>query len=128
MKISIEIPDTPELAAITHDEMKSIIERAMAFTHDRDDGSQIDIAGTKATVIVSPWMDRPSRSFRAWLKTQSGRDDFVGDLAKDAVMDKASPGGRATKLEWRRHIVAAVGENTGALSALDEAWAEFLKA
>ena len=127
MKIEIEIPDTPLLATVTHEEMENIVERAMSFTQDRDDGTPIDFVGVRAKVLSSAWTERPARSFLAWLKTQVQRDDFVGDLAKDASRDPNAPSGRATKDQWRKHILAVATNSAGALEALDDAWAEFLQ-
>jgi uncharacterized protein YozE (UPF0346 family) len=60
-------------------------------------------------------------TFAEWLAAQAGRNDVVGDFARDAVADRNAPTGGANHEEWRRYLKGA----PDALCALDEAWREY---
>lgn len=62
-----------------------------------------------------------TRSFKAWLKKQSFRDDPVGDLAVDAKADHDLPD---TFEEMREHLERR-SACAGARGALEQAWSEF---
>jgi len=61
-------------------------------------------------------------SFYAWLSNQKGRDDPIGDLARDAAYDAEMKGCNSIK-KWKDHIYS-IG-CSGACNALDEAIIEF---
>jgi hypothetical protein len=68
--------------------------------------------------------------FISWLKKQKKRDDPIGDLAGDMIDDKfklnpESPSNTYDQLKSRIRIKS--NDSSGALKALDEAWAEFNK-
>lgn len=122
MKIGIEIPDSAEFDAITDEDMKQIIEAAIRTNHWYEyAGIELNLRAACATVVDSAWTKKPTRSFLAWLKAQTKRDDVVGDLARDAAKDPCTPHGRATKGQWRDYL----GSAQHIVRALDEAWAEF---
>jgi hypothetical protein len=124
MKIEIEIPDSAEFDAITDEDMRQIIEAAIRTNHWYEHaGIELDLSAARATVVDSAWTKKPTRSFLTWLKTQTKRDDVVGDLARDAAKDPRTPHGRATKGQWRHYL----GSAQHIVRALDEAWAEFLR-
>jgi hypothetical protein len=123
MKIEIEIPDTPELDKISDENIERIIDEAVSTNHWYEHaGVDIDLSGARAKVIESAWTRKPDRSFLAWLKTQTERDDIVGDLARDAAKDPRSPHGRATKGQWRAYL----GSSQHIVDTLEDAWAQFL--
>lgn len=62
-------------------------------------------------------------SFHIWLRQQHGREDAIGDLARDAAQDPVTAD-LATLTEWRGHLEAA-GASHDALTTLDRAWAEW---
>jgi hypothetical protein len=62
-------------------------------------------------------------TFSRWLKNQAGRDDPVGDLARDALRDKDFPKGASLKGVLRHLLLHNACD--GALRALDRAYKEF---
>jgi hypothetical protein len=60
--------------------------------------------------------------FTDWLLKQAYRDDYIGDLARDASMDTTKPmnGIRV----WRQHL-KAMRANELAFLALERAWEEY---
>jgi hypothetical protein len=124
MKIEIEIPDSAEFDAIADEDMRRIIEAAVCTGHWYEHtGTELDLSAARAKVIDSAWTKKPTKSFLAWLKAQTKRDDIVGDLARDAAKDPRTPHGRATKQQWRDYL----GGAQHIVTALEEAWAEFLR-
>ena len=123
MKIEIEIPDTAELDRISDEDLERMIEEAVRTTHWYEyAGVDIDLSDARVRVVDSAWTKKPARSFLAWLKTQTKREDIVGDFARDAEKNHRAPGGRATKGQWRAYL----GGAQHLVGALDEAWTEFL--
>ena len=66
-------------------------------------------------------MTKPS--FRAWLRAQRGREDMVGDLARDALADRELPR-RLTPARLRARMVE-LRACEDALEALSQAAREF---
>lgn len=64
-----------------------------------------------------------ANSFNAWLAEQIGRNDPVGDLARDAK-DDLGVRNLKTLLGWQRYLRNA-GACDGAQRALRGAWLEF---
>ena len=62
--------------------------------------------------------------FTTWLKAQRGRDDPVGDLARDAAADRHWPKA-AKSLPRLLDYLAGRGACPGAVEACRRAWAEF---
>ena len=62
--------------------------------------------------------------FTTWLKAQRGRDDAVGDLARDAAADPHWPKA-AKSLPRLLDYLAGRGACPGAVEACRRAWAEF---
>ncbi|MRW83749.1 hypothetical protein GJ698_06530 [Pseudoduganella sp. FT26W] len=123
MKIEIEIPDTDELDGISDEDMERIIDEAIRTTHWHEyAGVDIDLTDARARVVESAWSKKPPRSFLTWLKTQTKREDIVGDFARDAAKDPRAPGGRATKGEWRDYL----GGAQHLVEALNNSWNDFL--
>lgn len=61
--------------------------------------------------------------FNTWLKSQHGRDDEVGDLARDIARDLSWP--RSSDVgELLRHLGRARASR-GVLATLAEAWIEY---
>lgn len=64
-----------------------------------------------------------SRSpFRRWLERQRGREDAVGDLARDVLSDKRFPPGASTRREVEDHL-SRYGDHV--TRAVREAWREY---
>jgi len=63
-------------------------------------------------------------TFRQWLIQQKGRNDPVGDLARDFADDKCARWIRSVDA-IRRHILFNHRPGLGALTALEEAIAEY---
>jgi hypothetical protein len=63
-------------------------------------------------------------TFTEWLKSQQGRKDIIGDLARDTAADRHAPKGDARYAHWKEHL-----ENKhaapAAFRALAEAWREY---
>jgi uncharacterized protein YozE (UPF0346 family) len=62
--------------------------------------------------------------FHRWIETQTGRDDPVGDLAKDIKADRKFPTSSGSFAMLEDHLVAK-GAHPHALGALHTAWLEF---
>ena len=78
----------------------------------------------RTNVIMEGELWPLTTTFKQWLLKQSGRDDTVGDFARDAIYDKDAPDDRAGWKTWRsylqlRHVCGEVVE------AFGEAWMEF---
>ena len=70
-------------------------------------------------------------NFISWLRKQNKREDPIGDLSRDMIDAKfkfnpESPGNAYEQLKSSIHFSSA-SVVSGALGALDEAWAEFNK-
>lgn len=126
MQILIELDDEA-LLDVADDEMIRLVSDALSRSHTLDNGELLFLGTIRATVASSAWSTPPSRSFRAWLKTQRERNDPIGDLARDADNDPGTPTGRAAKNAWYGHLIQQADASTGAVKALDEAWSEFIK-
>lgn len=127
MKIMIELDDDNALLGVADDEMVRLVSDALSRSHTLDNGDLLFLGTVRATVASSAWNTPPNRSFRAWLKTQRGRNDPIGDLARDADNDPGTPTGRVAKNAWYAHLVQQARGGTAAVQALDGAWAEFIK-
>lgn len=63
--------------------------------------------------------------FDAWLADQVGRNDHVGELARDVRKDPHWPStGKISRRRLHDHL-ASQGAIDGAIAALDEAWDEW---
>ena len=63
-------------------------------------------------------------AFSTWLAKQQGRDDPIGDLAKDVQRDPDRPGARAQYPGWVNHLQAKQASRP-AFDALFRAWQEY---
>jgi hypothetical protein len=63
------------------------------------------------------------RSFTDWLTNQEGRDDPVGDLARDKAQDRYWPTTGSVQV-YRSHL-DSMNAVPNALDALDRAWTEY---
>lgn len=61
-------------------------------------------------------------AFLSWLKEQNRRDDPVGDLAQDYIIDRRINGAQ-TFIDLHDRVSSAF--NTLAMDALKDAWGEF---
>jgi uncharacterized protein YozE (UPF0346 family) len=66
-------------------------------------------------------------AFYAWLKPQRGRDDSIGDLARDALRDRYFPQHMDDYDALYLHLFET-GACPAALRAFDRAWAEYQRA
>jgi uncharacterized protein YozE (UPF0346 family) len=66
-------------------------------------------------------------TFYAWVKSQRGRDDSVGDLARDIMRDRNFPR-QADDYDALYFHLFEMGACPAALRAFDRAWAEFQRA
>jgi len=68
--------------------------------------------------------------FKTWLKKQKKRDNSIGDLAKDYIVDERclkesdEEGPKNTIESWREYL-AGKDACEGAINALNKAWAEY---
>jgi hypothetical protein len=64
------------------------------------------------------------KSFTAWLDTKKSKDTRIGDLARDAQVDRSWPQEATTKAEFLHHLkeVKACDE---AIETLNLAWAAY---
>ena len=62
--------------------------------------------------------------FKVWLKTQTHRDEPVGDIARDAVGDRCWPKGNA-KLGTLIEHLESHGASSPAIEALRDAYGEW---
>jgi uncharacterized protein YozE (UPF0346 family) len=65
--------------------------------------------------------------FKAWLRTQTYREDAIGDLARDASQDHCWPWGSASLGHLEKHLEKH-GAIPEALETLRRAWAEWKEA
>lgn len=63
-------------------------------------------------------------TFAQWLKTQTDRDDPIGDIARDAAMDTRRKPHKNTLIAWQAFLGSA-GASGIAKQALGEAWDEY---
>ncbi|MDH5179490.1 MAG: sterile alpha motif-like domain-containing protein [Gammaproteobacteria bacterium] len=63
--------------------------------------------------------------FRDWLMDQVDRDDPVGDLANDFKLDKSEPTDSSSYDGWQSFFASKF--SYAALSAFEEAWAEYYR-
>lgn len=63
-------------------------------------------------------------SFHRWLEVQKDRDDPVGDLARDAMRDRAFPVGATTRRQVQDYLVYCRAD-ADVLRALAVAWSQF---
>lgn len=62
--------------------------------------------------------------FEQWLKSQTDRDDRVGDVARDAQADSRQKPAQNTLEAWETFLSCA-GACWEAMEALREAWGEY---
>lgn len=122
MKILLDLGDIEAIA--DDDEVLSIVRNAVADSHVLESGETLHIASVSAEVIESASSRKPTRSFLAWIKQQAGRDDVIGDLARDVKSDVNAPKGRVSKYGWLGYLRASNACN-GAIEAFRDAWKEF---
>ena len=63
-------------------------------------------------------------NFTHWLRTQTARQDPVGDLARDVAADHGWPLTAKTVESYERYM-AERGADPAAIAALFDAWAEY---
>jgi len=70
------------------------------------------------------------KSFFNWMKTQTKRDDPVGDLAADSVRDwrEDQPKASSVYMDWRNYISYHASYNSHVLNALNMAYKEYCEA
>jgi uncharacterized protein YozE (UPF0346 family) len=70
---------------------------------------------------------RVGATFYAWVRSQRGRDDAVGDLARDVMRDRNFPR-EANDYDALYFHLYEMGACPAALRAFDRAWEEFQRA
>lgn len=66
-------------------------------------------------------------TFSTWLRTQTKRDDAIGDFARDWVLDRSSKKPRGPYgFAALRHYLAKREACRGALNAARKAWDEYM--
>jgi uncharacterized protein YozE (UPF0346 family) len=79
-----------------------------------------------ASAVAANTAYEASRSpFHRWIEGQKDRNDPIGDLASDIWGDRKFPVAAKTRAEVQRYMERQ-GAVPGAVTALKEAWAEFL--
>lgn len=64
------------------------------------------------------------KTFRAWLKTQEGKNTWIGDLAGDVRADEDSRSIGNTYSSWKNYLYSC-NACDNALKALKQAWQEY---
>lgn len=67
-----------------------------------------------------------ARKFINWIKEQKDRNDPIGDLARDLIVDRDLPEIVTGYRSFKRYLVGRSAVD-GALNALDMAWGEYKK-
>ena len=90
----------------------------------RKNGSGLKVSMSEANRPQGEQGEQLKITFCQWLKTQTKREDPIGDLARDARDDR---GHKGNTIGWWKDHLRAANACDGAFDALEEAFEEFRK-